>query len=198
MHGSVLGMMRHAVVAGLCFALVGCAIPGSKAPTFEVALNRDVRMTLPLPLFENAMIMDTFSVMFSDGASLTISAFSLRDFNYLSNVRDLPEYVLGLRDMDYESADKEKIEDVVGIQRFIRNHVGEDGELRVIETKKGKAYAMIGARNSIAYLTYLSSDDVIIYIDASKMGSDEFLDLIKGGHDGVAKPCPAGCTIVNS
>lgn len=175
----VSAVIRGTLVAGLCFTLAGCSTSGPESSIFEVVLNRDVRITLPLGLFENAMILDTFSVRFADGASLTFSALNLRDFNYLNDIRELPEYNLGLRDLDTENMDKEQVEEVLGVQNFIKHHVGGDGEVRIIDAPKGRVYAVVGEQNSIAYLTYLSSEDVIVYIDASNMSSEEFLGLIK-------------------
>lgn len=177
----VSAVIRNALLVGFCFGFIGCSTTRPELSTFEVVLNKDVRVTLPLSLFENAMILDTFSVRFADGASLTLSGFNLRDFSYLDDIRDLPEYALGIREIDTKNMDKEQIEDLVGIQRFVRSHVGDAGEIRVIDAPKGKVYAFVGDINSIAYLTYFSSKDVLLYVDASKMKSHEFLSLIEGG-----------------
>lgn len=177
----VSAVIRNAFLVGLCFVFTGCSTTRPELSTFEVVLNKDVRFTLPLSLFENAMILDTFSVRFADGASLTLSAFNLRDFSYLDDIRDLPEYTLGLREIDTENMDKENVESLVGIRRFIRLHVGDAGAVRVVDAPEGKAYAFIGDDSSIAYLTYFASRDVLLYVDASNMSPDEFLSLIKQG-----------------
>ena len=173
-------VIRHFLLIGFCLISVGCSTARPELSTFEVVLNKDVRVTLPLSLFENAMILDTFSVRFADGASLTLSAFNLRDFSYLDDIRDLPEYGLGLREVDAEDMDKEQAEDLVGIRKFVRRHVGEAGEVRVFDAPKGKVYAFVGDDNAIAYLTYFSSKDVLLYVDASKMKPHDFLSLIEG------------------
>ena len=171
----------YCLIAGFCLALAACSTPIPKPPTFEVALNKNVRMSLPLALFEDAVIFDTFGVRFHNGATLTLSAMTTSvDIDYMEDISILPEYMLGLRDIDTEGLQPHQLEELVGMREMDRRHVGEGVQPEVFETPRGKVYALIGQSKAIAYFTFTDSRDVLLSVNAINMHPDAFRNLIKG------------------
>lgn len=168
------------LIAGLCVALVACSTPAPRSSTFEVVLNKDVRLSLPLALFENASVFNTFSVRFNDGASLTLFAMTtLVDIDYLEDIRVLPEYMLGLREIAPEGFQAHQFEELLGMREMDRQHVGEGVQPEVFETARGKVYALIGQSRAVAYITYTESADVLLSVNSRNMSPDLFRSIIK-------------------
>ncbi|MFN3984998.1 MAG: hypothetical protein ACK4KV_05890 [Rhodocyclaceae bacterium] len=168
------------LMTALCVALAACAAPVPRPPTFEVVLNKDVRLSLPLALFENAIILDTFGVRFQDGASLSLSSMNtLVDLDYLEDIRVLPAYMLGLREIAAEGFQARQFEELLGMREMVRRYVGEGAQAEVFETPRGKVYALIGQSRAIAYITYAESADVLLCVTAKNMDPDAFRNVIR-------------------
>ena len=80
---------------------------------------------------------------------------------------------------DTDRGGPEHIGALRGIREMILSHVGENVQPVLIDTPRGKAYAMIGQSRAVAHLTYRNSPDVLLYVSSTGMQPGSFRKLLQ-------------------